>query len=166
MKTKTMLLALVAFVAAACSETGTDKYDTKLTSPSGNLEMTFTLRSDGTPEYSLKHGDKDVILPSALGFELREGQMMRGFEFIDETRCSANEVWHPVWGEEDSIRDNHNELLVNLRQSETGNLMSVRFRLFDDGLGFRYEFPDGQKLCYFVIKEEMTQFALAGDWKA
>lgn len=166
MKTKTMLLALVAFVAAACSETGTDKYDTKLTSPSGNLEMTFTLRSDGTPEYSLKHGDTDVILPSALGFELREGQMMRGFEFIDESRCSANEVWHPVWGEEDSIRDNHNELLVNLRQSETGNLMSVRFRLFDDGLGFRYEFPDGQKLCYFVIKEEMTQFALAGDWKA
>lgn len=166
MKTKTFILALVAFVAAGCSGDAPDKYETTLKSPSGTLEMRFALTDDGTPEYSLKHGETDVILPSALGFELRDGNLLDGFELIGEARDSHNETWHPVWGEEDSIRSNCNELLVRLRQGATGRLMSVRFRLFDDGLGFRYEFPGDQPLNYFVIKEEKTQFALAGDWKA
>ena len=135
MKTKTFILALVAFVAAGCSEKTPDKYETTLKSPSGTLEMRFALTGDGTPEYSLKHGETDVILPSTLGFELRDGNLLDGFELIGEARDSHDETWHPVWGEEDSIRSNCNELLVNLRQGATGRLMSVRFRLFDDGLG-------------------------------
>ena len=166
MKNRIALLALAALLAAACAEKPAAEHVTALKSPSGNLEMSFFLTADGGPRYSLRHGETDVMLPGELGFELREGQMTSGFELLGTERDSLDEVWHPVWGEEDSIRNRYNELLVRLRQTETGNLMSLRFRLFDDGLGFRYEFPDGQKLCYFVIKEELTRFAPAGDWQA
>ena len=158
-----------------------------LTSPDGRLKMEFLLASDGTPHYSLSHDGEAVVLPSALGFELRgslKASVLRfgdrmekvdekppyslhdAFVLIGSETDSFDETWTPVWGEESSIRNHYNELLVHLEQNGTGNRMDIRFRLFDDGLGFRYEFPSNQPLNYFVIKEELTHFAMADDCTA
>lgn len=178
-------LLAIACMACACTapETAFSESDALL-SPDGMLRLSFSVK-DGIPMYALQRDGKDVVLPSRLGFEMRgtvksekidiqadrisktdalPGYMMdRGFELLDSSRDSLDETWEPVWGEESSIRNHYNELLVRLRQKESGRRMDVRFRLFDDGLGFRYEFPDGQPLVYFVIKEELTEFAMAGD---
>ena len=153
------------------------------------MEMTFHLTADGTPQYTLDYGETKVILPSDLGFELRgvlkaqklvynaDGTISKedrepcnpfydGFSVESVETGSFDETWEPVWGEEAQIRNNYNELLVNLVQNSTERKMAIRFRLYDDGLGFRYEFPYQKNLSYFVIKEEMTQFALAGDHMA
>ena len=160
-----------------------------LSSPSGNMEMTFQLNAEGTPQYALDYGDKKVILPSDLGYELRgvlkaqkivynddgtiskldgrpSEQFYKGFVVESIDTSSFDETWEPVWGEEAKIRNHYNELLVNLVQKASDRKMSIRFRLYDDGLGFRYEFPYQPNLVYFVIKEELTQFALAGDHTA
>lgn len=178
-------LLAVACMACACTapETAFSESDALL-SPDGMLRLSFSVK-DGIPMYALQRDGKDVVLPSRLGFEMRgtvksekidiqadrisktdalPGYMMdRGFELLDSSRDSLDETWEPVWGEESSVRNHYNELLVRLRQKESGRRMDVRFRLFDDGLGFRYEFPGGQPLVYFVIKEELTEFAMAGD---
>ena len=176
-------------ILAGCAKQGfvTDVHT--LTSPSGNMEMTFCLSDGGTPQYSLDYGDRAVILPSDLGFEFRgvlkaqkliynadgtiskvdrepEQQFYEGFTVESVQTSSFDQTWEPVWGEEAQIRNNYNELLVNLVQTSSDKKMSIRFRLYDDGLGFRYEFPYQKNLSYFVIKEEMTQFALAGDHTA
>lgn len=178
-------LLAVACMACACTAPETAFSESEaLLSPDGMLRLSFSVK-DGIPMYALQRDGKDVVLPSRLGFEIRgtvksekidiqsdrisktdalPGYMMdRGFELLDSSRDSLDEIWGPVWGEESSIRNHYNELLVRLRQKESGRRMDVRFRLFDDGLGFRYEFPDGQPLVYFVIKEELTEFAMAGD---
>lgn len=178
-------LLAVACMACACTAPETAFSESEaLLSPDGMLRLSFSVK-DGIPMYALQRDGKDVVLPSRLGFEMRgtvksekidiqadrisktdalPGYMMdRGFELLDSSRESLDETWEPVWGEESSIRNHYNELLVRLRQKESGRRMDVRFRLFDDGLGFRYEFPDGQPLVYFVIKEELTEFAMAGD---
>ncbi len=178
-------LLAVACMACACTAPETASSESEaLLSPDGMLRLSFSVK-DGIPMYALQRDGKDVVLPSRLGFEMRgtvksekidiqadrisktdalQGYMMdRGFELLDSSRDSLDETWEPVWGEESSIRNHYNELLVRLRQKESGRRMDVRFRLFDDGLGFRYEFPDGQPLVYFVIKEELTEFAMAGD---
>lgn len=178
-------LLAVACMACACSAPETAFSESEaLLSPDGMLRLSFSVK-DGIPMYALQWDGKDVVLPSRLGFEMRgtvksekidiqadrisktdalPGYMMdRGFELLDSSRDSLDETWEPVWGEESSIRNHYNELLVRLRQKESGRRMDVRFRLFDDGLGFRYEFPGGQPLVYFVIKEELTEFAMAGD---
>lgn len=178
-------LLAVACMACACTAPETAFSESKaLLSPDGMLRLSFSVK-DGIPMYALQRDGKDVVLPSRLGFEMRgtvksekidiqadrisktdalPGYMMdRGFELLDSSRDSLDETWEPVWGEESSIRNHYNELLVRLRQKESGRRMDVRFRLFDDGLGFRYEFPGGQPLVYFVIKEELTEFAMAGD---
>lgn len=178
-------LLAVACMACACTAPETAFSESEaLLSPDGMLRLSFSVK-DGIPMYALQRDGKDVVLPSRLGFEMRgtvksekidiqadrisktdalPGYMMdRGFELLDSSRDSLDETWEPVWGEESSIRNHYNELLVRLRQRESGRRMDVRFRLFDDGLGFRYEFPGGQPLVYFVIKEELTEFAMAGD---
>lgn len=178
-------LLAVACMACACTAPETAFSESEaLLSPDGMLRLSFSVK-DGIPMYALQRDGKDVVLPSRLGFEMRgtvksekidiqadrisktdalPGYMMdRGFELLSSSRDSLDETWEPVWGEESSIRNHYNELLVRLRQKESGRRMDVRFRLFDDGLGFRYEFPDGQPLVYFVIKEELTEFAMAGD---
>lgn len=178
-------LLAVACMACACTAPETASPESEaLLSPDGMLRLSFSVK-DGIPMYALQRDGKDVVLPSRLGFEMRgtvksekidiqadrisktdalPGYMMdRGFELLDSSRDSLDETWEPVWGEESSIRNHYNELLVRLRQKESGRRMDVRFRLFDDGLGFRYEFPGGQPLVYFVIKEELTEFAMAGD---
>ncbi len=152
---------VLAFVAA-----GTLKAE-KLTSPNGQLEMNFTLTPQGEPLYELTYKGKAVIKPSKLGLELKDApSLMDGFKLVEQQQTTFDETWQPVWGEESNIRNHYNELLVTLRQEAHNRNIQIRFRLFDDGLGFRYEFPLQQNLNYFVIKEEHTQFAMAGDHTA
>ena len=191
MNMKRILSAIaIAIFAVACAPKQGPVTDVQtLKSPDGVLEMTFQLTSEGTPQYALNYDGKKVILPSDLGYELRgvlkaqkivynaDGTISKedrqptqsfydGFAVESFETDTFDEVWEPVWGEEAQIRNNYNELLVNLVQTSTDRKMSIRFRLYNDGLGFRYEFPYQKNLNYFVIKEEMTQFALAGDHTA
>lgn len=140
----------------------------KITSPNGELEMAFALNNEGTPTYQLTYKGKDVIKQSKLGLELKDDEtsLLDNFVVKDTKTSTFDETWEPVWGEEKEIRNNYNELAVTLNQEETDRKIVLRFRLFNDGLGFRYEFPSQKNLTYFVIKEEMTEFAMAGDHKA
>ena len=154
----------------------------QLQSPDGNLSLCFEVGKGGVPTYSLDYKGKQVVLPSGMGLELRGkspaltfgAEIVRaehgepvslydGFEQVSVERGAADETWTPVWGESDKIRNNYNEMLVSL-VNRNGYRMNIRFRLYNDGVGFRYEFP-AQKadLTYFVIKEEKTLFAMAGD---
>jgi glucan 1,4-alpha-glucosidase len=140
----------------------------QLKSPNGKLTMEFALQNDGTPTYSLTYKEKAVIKPSKLGLELKNDKksLLNDFTIIDSKTSTFDETWKPVWGEVTSIQNHYNELAVTLNQKESDRQIIVRFRLFDDGLGFRYEFPSQKNLVYFVIKEERTQFAMAGDHTA
>lgn len=135
-------------------------------SPDGNLAVSFDLDGNGTPVYSIDYKGKTVINPSKLGLELKKGKSLdRDFKFERATRSSFDETWTPVWGETKTIRNNYNEMAVRLSQDDEGKQreMIVRFRVYNDGVGFRYEFPRQDNLTYFVIKEEHTQFAMTGD---
>ena len=137
-----------------------------LNSPNGKLAVTFDLTVDGTPTYALTFDGKDVVKPSRLGLELKSGDsMLKGFKLVNTTRDSFDETWTPVWGETKTIRNHYNEMAVRLSQMANGKQrdMIVRFRLYDDGLGFRYEWPKQENLTYFVIKEERTEFAMPAD---
>ena len=162
----------------------------ELKSPNGNLTLKFYLQGNGVPTYSLTYKGKDVIKPSKLGLELKDNSdshtdfndfsikgntdsqkedkvsLLDGFQLTNSKTSSFDETWQPVWGEVKEIRNHYNELAVTLNQQSTDRHILIRFRLFDDGLGFRYEFPEQKNLIYFVIKEERTQFAMAGDHKA
>ena len=137
----------------------------ELKSPNGQLTMQFHLQNGGVPTYSLFYKGKTVIKPSKLGLELKKDKrsLLDSFTLINTHNSSIDETWTPVWGEVSQIRNHYNESVVTLQQQGTDRIMKVRFRLFDDGLGFRYEFPTQNTLPYFVIKEERTQFAMAGD---
>jgi len=130
--------------------------------------MEFALQNDGTPSYSLSYKNKTVIKPSKLGLELKNDKksLLNDFTVIDSKTATFDETWKPVWGEVENIRNQYNELAVTLNQKETDRQIIIRFRLFNDGLGFRYEFPAQKNLVYFVIKEERTQFAMTGDHTA
>lgn len=138
-----------------------------LTSPDGNLVMDFYLSADKTPVYSLKYKGKDVIKESRMGFQIRPSfDFSKNFRIVETKEDASDTTWNPVWGQNSVIRDNHKELFVALEQEGTGWLLNIRFRLFDDGLGFRYEFPVQKELRHFTINEEVTEFQLAGDHKA
>lgn len=137
-----------------------------LQSPSGDLTLKFAVQDGGVPMYRLDYRGSAVVEWSRLGFTLKDSDLSRNFVLEGETADTFDEVWTPVWGEEASIRNHYNELAVRLRQDGTDRAMVVRFRLFDDGLGFRYEFPDEGSLVYFVIKDELTEFAMGGDHTA
>jgi len=159
-----------------------------LKSPNGNLSMNFALQEGGIPSYNLSYKGKEVIKPSRLGFELKDkgtersfddffgekssganrrvNDLISGFRIVDTQTSFFDETWQPVWGEVKNIRNHYNELTVILNQENSNRQMLIRFRLFDEGLGFRYEFPQQKNLNYFVIKEEKTQFAMHGDIKA
>jgi glucan 1,4-alpha-glucosidase len=135
-------------------------------SPDGQFELNFEL-NNGSAFYSLQYKGKPVIKPSKLGLVLVNApSFLNGFSIADHVTSSFNETWTPVMGEQSKIVNNYNELLITLNQANEKRNMLVRFRLFNDGLGFRYEFPQQSTLNYFVIKEEESQFALAGDHKA
>ena len=177
----TLLLMAMALVANARTET--------LTSPDGNLVLSFSLDEKGAPRYALTYSGQEIIRNSALGYVLRGDasaknpetymrvtygtvDMGSGFAIADVQRSHFDETWEPVWGEEAQIRNHYNELAVTLEQKdfkgkEGKNVrMIVRFRLYDDGLGFRYEFPQQENLKYFIVLDELTEFAMTGDHKA
>lgn len=137
-----------------------------VTSPNGIVSIDFQLKN-GIPTYKVDYKGKPVIKESRLGLELRDGKnLMDGFEQLNATTSTFDETWQPVWGEVKEIRNHYNELLAELKQPSTDRYMNIRFRVYDDGVGFRYEFPQQKNLVYFVIKEEHSQFAMNGDHTA
>jgi glucan 1,4-alpha-glucosidase len=139
---------------------------TEIKSPNGALVLNVMVK-DGTPAYWLSYKGRPVIKESKLGLQLKNDEALtEGFVVAKNTTTTVNETWQPVWGEVKNIRNNYNELAVTFMQVATQRSIILRFRLFNDGLGFRYEFPLQEKLNHFIIKEEKTQFALAGDHKA
>ena len=185
-----MMLGAAMTLAAAggCSSEDTKTATAALLSPDKNLEMKFSMSDNGTPYYSLDYKGKHIILDSRLGFLLRgdlnvsevkvQGDKIdkvdkhpqidfyRDFEVADVKTDSLDYTWAPVWGEEDSIRCHYNELTVSLKHKLTGRDMAIRFRLFNDGLGFRYEFGPMAWPEYFIINDELTEFAMAEDYTA
>ncbi len=140
----------------------------QIKSPNGNLMMTFALTSKGIPTYQLSYKNKEVIKSSKLGLALKKDSisLLDNFTVADTKTASFDENWTPVWGEVKTIRNHYNEIAFTLNQNKTNRQLIIRFRLFDEGLGLRYEFPTQKNLVYFVIKEEKTQFAMAGDHTA
>ncbi len=153
------ILVLTAIFGASAQE---------FQSPNGNFKMSFSLGNDGTPMYQLFFKNKEVIKKSKLGLELQKDKksLVNDFKVIDSKESTFNETWKTVWGEETQIQNHYNELAVTLKQNETDREIIVRFRLFNEGLGFRYEFPEQKNLTYFVLKEERTEFAMTGDHTA
>lgn len=185
-----MMLGAATTLAAAsgCSSEDTKTETAALLSPDKNLEMKFSMSDNGTPYYSLDYKGKHIVLDSRLGFLLRgdlnvsevkvqddkidkvdkhpQIDFYRDFEVADMKTDSLDYTWAPVWGEEDSIRCHYNELTVSLKHKPTGRDMAIRFRLFNDGLGFRYEFGPMAWPEYFIINDELTEFAMAEDYTA
>ncbi|ATV52786.1 alpha-glucosidase [Prevotella intermedia] len=169
-----LLCCSVMAMAQGNVESNSDKWKTAA-SPNGKVVVGFGI-DNGRPYYTMQYGKKDVIKKSFLGLELakskhaskgmEETNLMDGFEITETQKTSFDETWKPVWGETSEIRNHYNEMLVHLLQPTNNRKIMVRFRIYDDGVGFRYEFPQQKELNYFVIKEEHTQFAMAGDHKA
>ncbi|WP_303208383.1 glycoside hydrolase family 97 protein [Bacteroides oleiciplenus] len=138
-----------------------------ITSPNGQLQLNFSVNAQGEPIYELSYKGKAVIKPSKLGLELKDDPgLMNGFTLADTKTSTFDETWEPVWGEVKQIRNHYNEMAVTLNQKAQDRNMIIRFRLYDDGLGFRYEFPLSKNMNYLVVKEEHTQFAMTGDHTA
>ena len=136
-------------------------------SPDGNVVLTFSLKADGTPSYKVTYKNKAVINESTLGFTLKKAEpLTKNFKVVDTKKSTFKETWKPVWGEESEILNHYNELLVQLQQEKTHRKMNIRFRVYNEGVGFRYEFPSQKELTYFVIEEELSQFAMTGDHTA
>ena len=169
-------LAVAAILATAASAQ-------TLTSPDGNLTLEFSLADGGVPTYTLAYKGETVVKPSRLGFVFVDNafrtfgaydekvedklfSMREGFTLEGTETASFDETWEPVWGENAEIRNHYNELLVKLRRDGRGYLMNIRFRLYDDGMGLRYEFPEQRPLGHFVLEEEYTQFAMTADHTA
>ena len=143
---------------------GTSAKAESITSPDGQLKLNFSVNAQGEPVYELSYKGKEVIKPSKLGLELKNDPgLMNGFACIDTKTSTFDETWEPVWGEVKSIRNHYNEMAVTLNQKAQDRNMIIRFRLYNDGLGFRYEFPLQRNLNYFIVTEEHTQFAMTGD---
>ena len=137
------------------------------TSPDGNVVLSFSLKADGTPTYKITYKGKPVINESTLGFTLKKDEPLTNhFKVVSDSKSTFKETWKPVWGEEKEILNHYNELLVQLKQDKTNRLINIRFRVYNEGVGFRYEFPTQKELTYFVIAEENTQFAMTGDHTA
>ena len=175
------------FAALICTALGATAQ--KVTSPDGKLELSFSI-DQGRPTYTFRVDGKTVVAPSHLGYQLkkensekstdfdwkpsrstdkdavRKADFFSDFTLVKFENNSFDETWKPVWGEESSIRNHYNELLVQLKQTKNNRYLNIRFRLFDDGLGFRYEFPDQKELTYFVVAEELTEFAMTGNHMA
>ena len=169
-----LLLCSVMTIAQGETEGNSNKWETAA-SPNGKVVVRFGI-DNGRPYYTVQYGTKDVIKKSFLGLELakdkhaskgmKETSLMDGFELMQTIKTSHDDTWKPVWGETDEIRNHYNEMTVSLLQAKSNRNIKICFRVYDDGVGFRYEFPQQKDLNYFIIKEEHTQFAMAGDHKA
>lgn len=158
-KIVSVILVLTVILGASAQE---------FQSPNGNFKMSFSLGNDGTPMYQLFFKNKEVIKKSKLGLQLQKDKksLVNDFKVMDTKESTFNETWKTVWGEETQIQNHYNELAVKLKQNETEREIIIRFRLFNEGLGFRYEFPQQKNLIYFVIREERTEFAMTGNHTA
>ena len=156
------------FLAAICLLLSMAIHASEVTSPNGEIKVIFSLNGS-VPTYQVTFRGQEVIRPSRLGVELmrnRGGNLLDGFTVKSEETATFDETWQPVWGENRQIRNHYNELLVKLTQDATNRNMNIRFRVYDDGVGLRYEFPQEGRLNYFVVKEERTEFAMTGDHTA
>ena len=165
-----LLLTSLAFIICHLS------FSASVKSPNGNIELKFSVDNAGRPVYEMTYKGREVIKPSHLGLELAkdkhaskgmdETNLIDGFIIAKEETSTFDETWRPVWGETATIRNHYNELAATLSQPTTKREILIRFRVYDDGIGFRYEFPQQQELVYFLIQEERTEFAMAGDHTA
>ena len=136
-------------------------------SPNGNIVLNVELNAQGTPVYQVSYKGQEIVKPSKLGIELNEeNSLMDQFRINKTSTSTFDETWQPVWGESRDIRNHYNELLVEMEKPSNGRFMNLRFRVYDDGVGFRYEFPQQKYLPYFVVKAEHTEFAMTGDHTA
>ena len=158
---KKVIIALIGIIMAMTANAIEQK------SPNGNIVLNVELNAKGTPEYHVTYKGRPVITPSTLGIELaEENSLMDQFRINKTSTSSFDETWQPVWGETRDIRNHYNELFLEMEKPSNGRFMNLRFRVFDDGVAFRYEFPQQQYLNYFVVKAEHTQFAMTGDHTA
>ena len=165
-----LLLASLSFVICHLS------FSASVLSPNGNIELKFSVDPNGRPVYEMSYKGKAVVKPSFLGLELakdkhaskglKETDLMDGFTIAKEETSTFDETWKPVWGETATIRNHYVEYVAVLQQQATQRQIRIRFRVYDDGIGFRYEFPQQKELNYFLIKEERSEFAMAGDHMA
>jgi hypothetical protein len=155
-----LFFAIILFLNAGFAQ--------EIKSPNQLVTLQFSLQADGSPSYTVHYKNKAVIKPSKLGFELEKDpvSLLNGFTILDTKISTFNENWNPVLGEVATINNHYNELAVTLNQANTQRQLILRFRVFNDGVGFRYEFPQQKNLVYFTIKDEKTQFAMTGDHTA
>ena len=163
---KKFLTLLIILCVSAGLMSAQDANLRKVSSPDGNVELSFNLKDGHIPVYSLDYKGKPVVGESHLGFKLQGSGMYDWFEISDTATREIDETWNPVWGEESQIRNHCNEMTVTLRQTSSNRFMKICFRVFDDGMGLRYEFPDQKSMAYFVITDELTEFAMTGDHTA
>lgn len=135
-------------------------------SPSKKIAVTFKLTAEGRPSYSVNYKNKPVIKESLLGIALKETEALEtGFEITNTQNKSVDESWKPVLGEQSVIRNTYNQAVFSLLQKATGRKLDIVFKVYDEGVAFRYEFPKQDKLNYFIISDEKTEFNLAGNHK-
>ena len=163
---KKFLTLIIILCVSAGLISAQDSNLRKVSSPDGNVELSFNLKDGHIPVYSLDYKGKPVVGESHLGFKLQGSGMYDWFEISDTATREIDETWNPVWGEESQIRNHCNEMTVTLRQTSSNRFMKICFRVFDDGMGLRYEFPDQKSMAYFVITDELTEFAMTGDHTA
>ena len=163
---KKFLTLIIILCVSAGLISAQDSNLRKVSSPDGNVELSFNLKDGHIPVYSLDYKGKPVVGESHLGFKLQGSGMYDWFEISDTATREIDETWNPVWGEESQIRNHCNEMIVTLRQTSSNRFMKICFRVFDDGMGLRYEFPDQKSMAYFVITDELTEFAMTGDHTA
>ncbi len=167
-KTNEIKMKIIRFILFFLAIFGADQlYAQTCLSPDGQISIAFSLSSDGQPQYEMNLGETKVIRTSRLGFELKnDTDLMSDFAIEDVQYDRFDNTWTPVWGEESQIRNHYNEMFISLKQSTTSRTMNIRFRVYNEGMGFRYEFPQQPKLGHFIISQEKTQFSLTGDHTA
>jgi len=159
-------LLITLFMSLFTNITASTQAQTQI-SPDGKIMLSFSLNEKGTPSYKVTYKNKSVIEESTLGFLIKKSEpLTQHFKVVDTKKSTFKEIWTPIWGEEKEILNHYNELLVSLEQTTTQRKMNIRFRVYNEGIGFRYEFPQQKELTYFVIEEELSQFAMSGDHTA
>lgn len=137
-----------------------------IASPSKNLILSFQLTKEGTPRYSVQYKNRTIVSESNLGIKLKETTSLDANFKIDSIgQKSVNEIWHPVLGEQSNVKNNYNQLKVSLSQTTTNRRLNIIFKVYDEGVAFRYEFPKQSNLNYFIISDEKTEFNLTGNHK-
>ena len=167
MKTKILKHFILAVCLSLLPMAMVAKQEAMVSSPSGNITLTTGVDNAGRPYYSLNRGKEEILLRSALGLKLKDGDLSNDFRLIGFSRTTKDETWHQPWGEEDDVRNHYNELTMKLAQKKgLQRQLTIVFRVFDDGMGFRYVFPQQKNLSDFIITDELTEFCFKGDPEA